>query len=53
MRDQHLYQGPAIDMSMDTADYYNPDLGYLVDILRSGIENLPAWQGIWAHNLRS
>jgi len=32
MRNQHLYQSPAIDMSMDTADYYYPDWGCLVDI---------------------
>jgi len=45
MRDKLLYQSPAIDMSMDTADYYNPDWACLVDFL-----TIWAWDG-WGFQL--
>jgi len=40
IQDQYIYQSPAIDMPMDTADYNNPEWGCLFDVSLSGVEKL-------------
>jgi len=53
MQDQHLCQTPAIDMSMDTTDYYYPDWEWLADLFFA----VQGWKiagmavYIWTHNL--
>jgi len=37
MQDQHLYESPAIGMVMNTADYYYPEWGCLLDFLSNPV----------------
>jgi len=38
-------------MCKDTAVYYNPDLGCIIDFFLSGVEKFLVWLGTWTHNL--